>query len=241
MTITNDIACQSVIIQLTQDYKRLLSNMKSCQKFSHKTTKYIGLIMSSALELTNLATTISKFTDLENNIDQCIYDIGTVDISLIDLSMFPTEPDQSLDTTVAGNYFELKYGIIAAEFVKAFEAQVKNIIINNLTFWESEATQFMFKLNNCVIRQTYAIVIEKINWVNENSCVSNEILPTLSGINVWLNKYGLDSLMLVDYSQQIFMSLGMPIEIQTFFTTLLTCQETINTKLKTLNITYQGR
>ena len=241
MSITNDISCQAVITQLMHDYKKLLSNIISCHKFSHKTTKYIGLIISNDFELTDLTTIITEFTNLETNIDQCIEDIGAIDINIIDLSLFPIETNQSLDTTVAGNYFELNYGIISTEFIKSFEEQVKNIIINNLTFWESEATQFMFKLNNCVVRHTHATVIEKIDWVDENLCVTNQILPTVLEINGWLNKYGLDEDMFVDYSQQIFTCLNMPLEVQTFFTTLLTWQETIHTKLKTLNITYQGR
>ena len=241
MTITNDIVCQSIITQLMFDYKKLISNIISCHEFSHKTTKYIGLVMSEDIERTNLTTTISEFEALELNIDQCIDDIGSIDISSIDLSLLDIESNQLLDTTVAGNYYELYYGIIATEFVKSFEEQVKNIIINNLTFWESEATQNMFKLNNCVIKQTHSIVIEKINWVDENLCTTNKTLPTDLEITTWLNTYGLNDDLLVDYSQQIFTCLDMPIEIQTFFNILLNLQENVHTKLNTLSDKYQGR
>lgn len=239
MTITNDIICQSVITQLMFDYKKLISNIISCHAFSHKTTKHIGIIISEGYELTDLTILISEFENLETNIDQCIDDLGSIDISDISMPSLPIFSDISLGSTIAENYYTTYYGIISVEFVKSFNMQMKNIIINNLTYWESQATQYMFKLNNGVIQSTYDNVIEKINWVNENSCTTNETLPVESEIILWLNKYGLDEDLLVDYSQQIFTCLEMSEEIQTFFTTLLDLQEGIKTKLNTLIETYQ--
>ena len=238
MSLTNNIACQTIISELLGEYKSLFNNIMACNEFTHKITKNIGLIISEEYALTNLTTITSSFASIELNIDECISDLGSINISTIDLSLFPVTPDQSTSSLISGNYYTGSYSILATEFIKSFETQIKESITTNLTSFESQATLCMFKLNNCINNSTYANVLEKINWVTTNSCTTTETLPTIALITQWLNKFGLDTNLNVDYTQQVFSMLSMSTSIKTFFTTLLDMQENIKTKLETLYITY---